>query len=150
MYSLQDQSLLHINMLEMKAISSLSLTQALQTIKNSSVLVSTDNTTVVAYIRHQGGTHPEHALETQHSVVSQAHTWPVQHLSRPDVQNGQTDPYGVVPESGNCKQGFPDHGISFNRPVRYSSEPQAATICVCVTHTRQEGAINRCSFDGLE
>ena len=87
-------------------------------------------------------------LETQHSVVSQAHTWPFQHLSRPDIQNGQINLYGVVPESGNCKQGFPDHGISFNRPVCYSSEPQAATICV--THTIQEGATERCSFDGLE
>ena len=52
----EDQSRLHINVLEMKAIF-LSLTRAIHKVKNSTVLVSTDNTTVVAYIRHQGGTH---------------------------------------------------------------------------------------------
>ena len=46
----------HINVLEMKAIF-LSLSRAAHKVKNSTVMVSTDNTTVVAYIRHQGGTH---------------------------------------------------------------------------------------------
>ena len=50
----EDQSRLHINVLEMKAIF-LSLSQAVHKVKNTTVLVSTDNTTVVAYIRHQGG-----------------------------------------------------------------------------------------------
>ena len=54
----------------------------------------------------------------------------------------------MVPESGNSKQDFPDHGLSINRPVCHTSEPQAATICV--THTGSEGAINRCHLDGLE
>ena len=52
----EDESRLHINVLEMKAIF-LSLTRAIHKVKNATVLVSTDNTTVVAYIRHQGGTH---------------------------------------------------------------------------------------------
>ena len=52
----EDQSRLHINVLEMKAIF-LSLTRVIHKVKNVTVLVSTDNTTVVAYIRHQGGTH---------------------------------------------------------------------------------------------
>ena len=51
----EDQSRLHINVLEMKVIF-LSLSRAVHKVKNSTVLVSTDNTTVVAYIRHQGGT----------------------------------------------------------------------------------------------
>ena len=54
----------------------------------------------------------------------------------------------MVPESGNSKQDFPDHGLSINRPVRHTTEPQAAILCV--THTGSEGAINRCSHDGLE
>ena len=52
----EDQSRLHINVLGMKAIF-LSLTRAVHKVKNSTVLASTDNTTVVAYIRHHGGTH---------------------------------------------------------------------------------------------
>ena len=85
--------------------------------------------------------HPERVLSSQHTAVSEAHTGQVQHSSRPDVQNGQTDPNRVVPESGNSIQDFPDHGLSINRPVCHTPEPQAATICV--THTGSEGAINR-------
>ena len=153
----EDQSRLHINVLEMKAIL-LSLTRAIHKVKNSTVLVSTDNTTVVAYIRHQGGTHstvhrggvehPEFVPNSQHTAVSEAHTGQVQHSSGPDVSDRQTDLHRVVPESGNSKQDFPDHGLSINRPVCHTSEPQAATICV--THTGSEGAINRCHLDGLE
>ena len=91
---------------------------------------------------------PEFVLSTQHTSVSEAHTGQVQHSSRPDVPNRQTDLHRVVPESGNSKQDFPDHGLSINRPVRHTSEPQAANICV--THTGSEGAINRCPLDGLE
>ena len=153
----EDQSRLHINVLEMKAIF-LSLSRAAHKVKNSTVMVSTDNTTVVAYIRHQGGTYSielseevwksEFVLGTQNTSVSEAHTGQVQHSSRPHVSNRQTDLHRVVPESGNSKQDFPDHGLSINRPVCHTSEPQAANICV--THTGSEGAINRCPLDGLE
>ena len=91
---------------------------------------------------------PELVLGTQHTSVSEAHTGQVQHSSRPHVSNRQTDLHRVVPESGNSKQDFPDHGLSINRPVCHTSEPQAANICV--THTGSEGAINRCPLDGLE
>ena len=91
---------------------------------------------------------PEFVLSTQHTSVSEAHTGQVQHSSRPDVPNRQTDLHRVVPESGNSKQDFPDHGLSIKRPVRHTSEPQAANICV--TNTGSEGAINRCPLDGLE
>ena len=91
---------------------------------------------------------PEFVLSPQYTAVSEAHTGQVQHSSRPDVQSRQTDLHRVVPESGNSKQDFPDHGLSINRPVRHTSEPQAAILCV--THTGSEGAINRCPNDGLE
>ena len=59
----ETQSQLHINMLEMMAIS-MALKEALHTIKNSTVLVSTDNTTVVANLRKQGGARsPDLCLE---------------------------------------------------------------------------------------
>ena len=86
---------------------------------------------------------PEFVLSPQHIAVSEAHTGQVQHSGQPDVPDRQTDLNRVVPESGNSKQDFPDHG-----PVCHTSEPQAAIICV--THYRSEGAINRCPNDGLE
>ena len=91
---------------------------------------------------------PEFVLSPQHTAVNEAHTGQVQHSSRPDVPSRQTDLHRVVPESGNSKHDFPDHGLSINRPVRHTSEPQAAILCV--THTGSEGAINRCPHDGLE
>ena len=65
----EDQSRLHINVLEMKAIF-LSLSRAAHKVKNSTVLVSTDNTTVVAYIRHQGGTHSTELSEEVWNVLN--------------------------------------------------------------------------------
>ena len=92
--------------------------------------------------------HSTHVPETQHSVVSKAHSWTFQHSGRPDVQNGQADHHRVVPRSGNCQQNFSDHGLSVHRPVRHTAELQTAPVCV--THTGPAGAINRCSHDGLE
>ena len=65
----EDQFRLHINVLEMKAIL-LSLSRAAHKVKNSTVLVSTDNTTVVAYIRCQGGTHSTDLTEEAWKVLN--------------------------------------------------------------------------------
>ena len=79
-----DQSHLHINLLEMKAIT-LALHEALLVIRGSLVLVSTDNSTVVSYIRRQGGTHsPNLCFEVwstlrwcqQHKVALQVDIFP--------------------------------------------------------------------------
>ena len=52
----ENQSQLHINMLEMMAIR-LALKQAKTFIHYSCIMISTDNTKVVSYINKQGGTH---------------------------------------------------------------------------------------------
>ena len=52
----EDQSQLHINMLEMMAIR-FALEKAITFIHNSCVMISMDNTTVLSYINRQGGTH---------------------------------------------------------------------------------------------
>ena len=52
----EDQSQLHINMLEMMAIR-LALKQAITFIHHSCIMISTDNTMVVSYINKQGGTY---------------------------------------------------------------------------------------------
>ena len=86
---------------------------------------------------------PEFVLQSQHTAVSNAHTGQVQHSSRPDVQSRQTDLHRVVPESGNSKQNFPDHGLSVNRPVRHTSEPQAAILCVTHIERNVKSALSR-------
>ena len=63
----ETQSQLHINMLEMMVIS-MALKEALHKIKNSTVLVSTDNTTVVAYLRSSKCS-TSHDSVSQHSLV---------------------------------------------------------------------------------
>ena len=52
----EDQSQLHINMLEIMVIR-FALIRAFKYIHHSCVMISTDNTTVVSYINKQGGTH---------------------------------------------------------------------------------------------
>ncbi|MES9880172.1 MAG: reverse transcriptase domain-containing protein [Sedimenticola sp.] len=52
----QEQSLQHVNMLELMAVS-LALGQALRHVQGKIVQIATDNTTVVAYLNKQGGTH---------------------------------------------------------------------------------------------
>ena len=52
----EDQSQLHINMLEMMVIR-FTLEKAITFIHHSCVMISMDNTTVVSYINRQGGTH---------------------------------------------------------------------------------------------
>ena len=52
----EDQSQLHINMLEIMAIR-FALKKAIRCIHHSCVMISTDNTTMVSYINKQGGTH---------------------------------------------------------------------------------------------
>ena len=154
----EDQSRLHINVLRDESNFSLSITSSSQGKEH--------HCTGIHGQHYSGGLYkasgrdsfhrtlrrsvecPEFVLQSQHSAVSEAHTGQVQHSSRSDVQSGQTDLHRVVLESGNSKQSFPDHGLSVNRPVRHTSEPQATILCV--THTGSEGAINRCPVDGLE
>ena len=154
----EDQSRLHINVLRDECNFSLSITSSSQGKEH--------HCTGIHGQHYSGGLYkasgrdsfhrtlrrsvecPEFVLQSQHTAVSEAHTGQVQHSSRPDVQSGQTDLHRVVLESGNSKQSFPDHGLSVNRPVRHTSEPQATILCV--THTGSEGAINRCPIDGLE
>ena len=65
----QDQSLLHINVLEMKAVL-LALKQFQNIIGNSSVMIVTDNASVVAYIRKEGGTHsPSLCMEVWETLL---------------------------------------------------------------------------------
>ena len=70
----EDQSQLHINMLEMMAIR-LALKQAITFIHHSCIMISTDNTTVVSYINKQGGTHSRNLCVEVWEILS----WCLEH-----------------------------------------------------------------------
>ena len=63
---------LHINVLEMKA-ESLALKRFKDQCQNQTVLVATDNSTVVAYINKQGGTHSVEMCAPLWKIINQCH-----------------------------------------------------------------------------
>ena len=96
----ETQSQLHINILKMMAIS-MALKEALHTIKNSTVLVSTDNTTVVAYLRSS-------KCRTSHDSVSQHRL--------------------VIPPANFVCRGYTVFTLSVRASVRVSVRP-SVTLC---------------------
>ena len=152
------QSRLHINILEMMAIS-LTLRRALQFIKNSTVLISTDNTTVVAYLNRQGGdtfTRPLHgSLENSNMVSSEpnkssdkTHSGEIQCSGRSVKQNNQTDLNRMGSQSIGCERSFSNDPISQFRSVRNSSKSQTSTVCI--SDSGPKGTFNRRSHNELE
>ena len=93
----EDQSRLHINVLEMKAIF-LSLSRAVHKVKNSTVLVSTDNTTVVAYIRHQEGARSSDLSEEVWNILNLCLAHDIQLLAKhiPGRFNTLADPMSRI------------------------------------------------------
>ena len=137
----------------------MALKEALHTIKNSTVLVSTDNTTVVAYLRKQGGDpfsrplfrslgNPELVLSEQDSASRKTHTGEIQHTGRQALKSKQTNLHRVVSEPRSSKCNISHDSFSQHRLVCDTSESQA--FAIRVSNTRSKGPINRCSIDELE
>ena len=95
----EDQSQLHINILEMMAIR-LALKKAIKYIHHSCVMISTNNTTVVFYINKQGGTQsPNLCVEVweilhwclEHDImISLSYSRQIQYIGRLPFEIGQT------------------------------------------------------------
>ena len=152
----QDQSLLHINVLEMKAVL-LALKQFQNIIGNSSVMIVTDNALVVAYIRKEGdpfsismhgGVGDSHLVSQQGNLPPcKTHTREKQYPRRPVVADIETDINGMVPGSDNLQCNLHDDGSSEHRPVCDPSQQQ--TSVVCISHSRQESSFSRCLVNEL-
>ena len=67
---------LHINVLELKAVS-LALQRFKDQCQNQTVLVSTDNSTVVAYINKQGGTHSAEMCALLWKIMTWCHHYQI-------------------------------------------------------------------------
>ena len=154
----QDQSQLHINLLEMMAIS-LALKQSLLHISQSTVLVSSDNTTVISYLSHQGGTHsPNLCLEVWNLL-----NWCLQNRIRltirhiPGKFNILADRLSRINKpistewslnQKNCQCNFLHDQFSQHRSFFNTSQSQ--TYSLCVSYPRRKSSCNRCLHDELE
>ena len=67
---------LHINVLELKAVS-LVLRSFKDQCQNQTVLVATDNSTLVAYINKQGGTHSAEMCALQWKIMTWCHHYQI-------------------------------------------------------------------------
>ena len=149
----EDQSRLHINVLEMKAIF-LSLTRAVHKVKNSTVLVSTDNTTVVAYIRHQGGTHSTVLSEEVWNILNLCLAHNIQLLAKhiPGRFNTLADRMSRIDKRISTEWSL-NQEIA-NKIFQIMDFPSIDLFATRLNHRLplyvSEGAINRCHLDGLE
>ena len=68
------QRLLHINLLEMMAVKMAVLNWE-SALRHKSILVATDNTTVLAYLNHQGGTQSRKLTKLAVQILTLIHSW---------------------------------------------------------------------------
>jgi hypothetical protein len=106
----EEQSLLHINLLEMEAVR-LALLHFEMHILNKSVLIATDNTTVVAYINRQGGTRSDSLYLLVETMLIWAQQRCIYLRARhiPGCLNVLADlssrRHQIFPHNGNCMSG---------------------------------------------
>ena len=112
---------LHINVLELKAVS-LALRNFKDQCQNQTVLVAMDNSTVVACINKEGGTH---------SVEMCALLWRVSECDgRPPIQVQPSAVSRMVTASTGIQTDLPEVIHSACGPVCHSSEPQTLSLRV--------------------
>ena len=148
---------LHINVLELKAVS-LALRHFKDQCQDQTVLVATDNSTVVAYINKQGGTHSAEMCALlwklmtwchhYHNLESQAHSRLPECDGRPtfQVEPGPVD--RMVTSSTGVQTDLPKVVHSPRGPFCHSSEPQAPSVRV--SYPRPPGLGHRCSKHRLD
>ena len=145
---------LHVNVLELKAVS-----QALQRLKdqcrNKTVLVATDNSTVVAYINKQGGTHSAEMCILLWKIMTWCHHYQItlkaRHIpgylnvmsSQPSVQVESSPVNRMVTASAGVQTDLSQVNHSSCRSICYSSEPQSSTVRISSPRPKCLG--HRCS-----
>ena len=157
----QDQSLLHINVLELLAVFNSLKALELQTdISEKKILIKSDNSTVVSYINRQGGTRsPTLCLHTRHLLI-----WCIQRgifltaVHIPGIDNTLADNLsrGVSLNPTEWSLAPPDStdnfrksgNISDNGFVCYSS--QQANSSVLLKNVGRESICNRRTVHFLE
>ena len=143
---------LHINLLE------LALQKWLPQCRSKSVLIATDNSTVVSYVNKQGGDQVEVALRTRYSpspmgqgrgdVPScKAHTRQAECLGRCSITSGPNLASGMVTSSSRFPESVRSVGQTDGGFICHSVEQQVAHFCL--PNPRSTGLERGCFDDGL-
>ena len=144
------ESKLHINYLELKAVLlALKEFQALCT--NTTVLIATDNTTVVAYIKKEGGmklvsfTMENSDLVYQETGYPQSstHPRPSERDSRQAIQTRPDHSNRMVPQFRNFPRTMSPVAPTHCGPVCHRVQQQATSVCL--TSSRPPGMGSGCS-----
>ena len=142
---------LHINVLELKAVS-VGLRDFKDQCQNQTVLVATDNSTVVAYINKQGGTHSAEMCALlwkimtwchHYHIESQAHPRVPECDGRPAVQVQPSAVNRMVSASAGVQTDLPEVVHTSCRLICHSPEPQTSTVRISCP--RPKGLGHRCS-----
>ena len=149
------ESKLHINHLELKAVF-LALKEFQSLCCNKTVLIATDNTTVVAYINKERGGGGEIGLPVCPTVENPvlvhqeagdrqgtSHPPPAERDSRQAIQTGPDHSNRVVTSSRSVQSYMLPVAPAPGGPVRHQVQQQTATVCV--TGPRPPGMGSRCS-----
>ena len=150
---------LHINVLELKAVY-LALQDFKDQCQNQTVLVATDNSTVVAYINKQGGTHSAEMCALLWKIMTWCHHYHITLKARhiPGCLNVMADllsrsnqvqstEWSLHPQVFKqiCQKWFTPH---VDLPLCHSPEPQTPTVRV--SYPRPKGLGHRCSKHKLD
>ena len=148
---------LHINVLELKAVF-LALRHFKDQCQDQTVLVATDNSTVVAYINKQGGTHSAEMCALLWRIMTWCHHFHIILKARhiPGCLNVMADLLSrsnqvvdrMVTTSTGVQTDLPKVVHSPRGPIRHLSEPQASTVRV--SYPRPPGLGHRCSKHRLD
>ena len=138
---------LHINVLELKAVS-LALRDFKDQCQNQTVLVATDNSTVVAYINKQGGTHLAEMCALLCKIMTWCHHYHITLRARhiPGCLNVMAD---LLSRSNQVQStDLPEVVHTSCRLICHSPEPQTPTVRV--SYPRPKGLQHRCSKHKLD
>ena len=148
---------LHINILELKAVS-LALQSFKDQCQSQTMLVATDNSTVVAYINKQGGTHSAEMCallwkimilpSLSHNIESQTHSRVSECDGRPSVQVEPSAVNRMITASTGVQTDLSKVVHSSCRSICHSSEPQTSTVRISCP--RPKGLGHRCSEHKLD
>ena len=147
------ESKLHINHLELKAVF-LALKEFRTLVCNKTVLIATDNTTVVAYINKEGGDevrvtvcptveNPVLVHQTAGNPQGTSHPRPAERDSRQAIQTWPDYSNRVVTSSSSVPSCMLMVAPATSGPVCHQVQQQTATVCV--TGSRPPGLGSGCT-----